>query len=132
MSKSYAAEPINATWFGNLAIEGYDSVAYFTENRAIEGSEEFQIEWNNANWRFSSAENLALFEEDPEKYSPQYGGYCAWAVSNNRLAEIDPEQFHLHDDKLYLNYNARVQELWLPEKLERIGRADANYPGLVD
>ena len=69
-----AAEPINATWFGKLAIEGYDSVAYFTENHAVEGSEEFELEWNNANWRFSSAENLALFESDPEKYSPQYGG----------------------------------------------------------
>ncbi len=73
-----------------------------------------------------------MFLANPEKYAPQYGGYCAYAVSNNGLADIDPEQFHIYEDKLYLNYNARIQQEWLPEKLERIEAANENFPNLVD
>lgn len=127
-----AVEPINTTWIGNLAVEGYDSVAYFTQNQAVKGEKEFQIEWNDANWRFSSQEHLDLFVAEPEKYAPQYGGYCAYAVSKNATANIDPTQFSIVDGKLYLNYNADVQELWLPEKDELIDLADGYWPGLVD
>lgn len=129
---AFSAEPINTTWFGNLAVDGYDTVAYFTDGKAIEGDKEYQTEWMGANWRFASAEHMSLFLENPEKYAPQYGGYCAYAVSNNDLAGIDPEQFHIHEGKLYLNYNAAIQQEWLPEKLERIEAADKNFPGLVD
>ncbi len=127
-----AADPINTTWIGNLAVEGYDTVAYFTEGKAVEGDREYQTEWMGANWRFASEEHLALFLENPEKYAPQYGGYCAYAVSNDDLAGIDPEQFHIHEGKLYLNYNARIQQEWLPDKIERIEAADKNFPELVD
>ncbi len=130
--KTTAAEPVNTTWIGNLAIEGYDTVAYFAENRAVEGKKEYQLEWMDANWRFSSQENLELFQVDPEKYAPQYGGYCAWAVSNNALADIDPDQFTIVDGKLYLNYNAAVQEKWLPEKEARIELANEYWPELID
>ena len=130
-SSAFAADPINTTWRGNLAVEGYDTVAYFTQNEAVKGKKEFQLEWSDANWRFSSAENKALFEADPEKYAPQYGGYCAWAVSNNALADIDPKRFTIFNDKLYLNYNKAVQKKWLPEKEERIKIADQNWPELV-
>ena len=129
---AHAAEPINTTWIGNLAVEGYDTVAYFTENKPVKGKKEFQIEWQGANWRFSSEEHLDLFVANPEKYAPQYGGYCAWAVSNNALAGIDPSQFTILDDKLYLNYNATVQNKWFPEKEKRIELADQFFPGLVD
>lgn len=129
---SWSSEPINTTWIGNLAVEGYDTVAYFTENKAIKGEKDLEIEWSGANWRFSSQENLELFQSAPEKYAPQYGGYCAWAVSNDALADIDPKQFHIHEDKLYLNYNKTVQEKWLPEKIERIKTADKNFPSLID
>lgn len=127
-----AVEPINTTWIGNLAIEGYDTVAYFTQNQPVEGKKEFQLEWHGANWRFSSMEHLELFKADPEKYAPQYGGYCAWAVSKNATADIDPTQFTVLNGKLYLNYNATVQSKWLPEKERRIELADQYWPGLVD
>ncbi|MEQ9565919.1 MAG: YHS domain-containing (seleno)protein [Porticoccaceae bacterium] len=130
--QTLAAEPVNSTWLGNLAIEGYDTVAYFTDGKAIEGKKEFQTEWMGANWRFANEDNLALFLEDPEKYVPQYGGYCAYAVSNDTLASIDPEQFHIHNGKLYLNYNAKIQKQWLQEKVERIDAADQYFPDLID
>lgn len=127
-----AADAVRTTWLGNLAVEGYDPVAYFTENAAVKGSKEFQWEWMDANWRFSSEENLNAFKLEPEKYAPQYGGYCAWAVSNNYTAGIDPEQFTVLDGKLYLNYNAEVQTMWTAERGERIKLADEYWPGLID
>lgn len=132
ISPTHAVEPINTTWVGNLAVEGYDTVAYFTENKAVKGKKEFQTEWHNANWRFASQQHLDLFIENPEKYAPQYGGYCAWAVSNNATADIDPTQFTIFEDKLYLNYNATVQKKWLPEKENRINLANEYWPNLVD
>jgi len=129
---TFAADPLNTTWIGNLAIEGYDTVAYFTDGEAVEGRKEYQTEWMNANWRFATDEHLHMFLANPEKYAPQYGGYCAYAVSNNGLADIDPEQFHIYEDKLYLNYKARILQEWLPEKLERIEAANENFPNLVD
>lgn len=128
----WAADPIRTTWIGNLAIEGYDAVAYFTENQAVKGNEDYELEWENANWRFSSAENLAAFQEDPERYAPQYGGYCAWAVSNGATAGVDPKQFSVVDDKLYLNYNANIQNQWVKEQDRRIELADEYWPTLID
>lgn len=87
-------------------------MAYFTENRAIEGDAEFELEWKGANWRFASAANLAAFRESPEMYAPQYGGYCALAVSQNSTAGIDPSQFTVHNGKLYLNYNKQIKARW--------------------
>lgn len=128
----HAIDPINTTWRGNLAIEGYDAVAYFTENQAVKGSDDHEVEWMDANWRFSSAENLALFQLAPQDYAPQYGGYCAWAVSNGKTANIDPDQFTIVDNKLYLNYNAKIQEKWLADRDALIDLADQNWPELID
>ena len=132
ISSTHAVEPINTTWRGNLAVEGYDTVAYFTENQPVKGKKEFQTEWRDANWRFASQEHLNLFQENPEKYAPQYGGYCAWAVSKNATASIDPAQFTIFNDKLYLNYNAKIQKQWTPVKEEKIALADGYWPELVD
>jgi len=92
-----AVDAINTTRFGNVAIEGYDPVAYFTQSRPVKGDSDFEYEWKDAKWRFSSAENLALFTANPEKYAPQYGGYCAYAVAKNTTASIDPTQFTVVD-----------------------------------
>jgi YHS domain-containing protein len=94
---------VNASFTGT-AIEGYDPVAYFNEGRPVEGKSEFSQEWMDATWYFASAENRDLFAADPEKYAPQYGGYCAWAVSQGYTANIDPQAWKVVDDKLYLNY----------------------------
>ena len=132
LNVGWAVDPISTSWFGNLAIEGYDAVAYFTENRPVKGDKKYELEWEDAKWRFSSAENLTAFREDPERYAPQYGGYCAWAVSNGDTAGIDPSQFSVVDDKLYLNYNTNIQQKWLDERDKRIEMADELWPTLID
>jgi hypothetical protein len=83
-------------------------------------------------WRFASAEHRDLFVANPEKYAPQYGGYCAYAVSQNSTAGIEPEQFTIVGEKLYLNYNAKIQSRWLDQRDEFIIAADANWPGVIE
>lgn len=126
-----AVDPTYTSIFSDKAIKGYDTVAYFTENRAVEGHDAFQTDYNGAVWLFSSAENLALFEQDPEKYAPQYGGYCAYAVANNSTASIQPELFTVHNGKLYLNYNQSVNKKWTADKESFIAAADRNWPALL-
>ena len=126
-----AADQIYTSWFNNLAIKGYDPVAYFTENTAVKGKKQWQFEWRGAQWRFSSAANLNLFKAAPEQYAPQYGGYCAWAVAQNKLAGIDPEQFSLVDGKLYLNYNESIKNRWLADKKQLIDTADKQWPAVL-
>lgn len=126
-----AVDPVYTAYFSNKAIKGYDTVAYFTENKAVKGSEEFSFEYKGVFWLFSSAENLALFTEDPSKYEPQYGGYCAYAVAKNQTASIKPNLFTIYEGKLYLNYNSSVNDKWLKQKEEFIQSADKNWPSLL-
>ena len=114
------------------AIEGYDTVAYFTESKAVKGNRDFKHRWKDANWYFSSQENLELFKDDPEKYAPQYGGYCAYAVAKNDLAKIDPNQFTVLNDKLYLNYNKRINRKWNRKRDEYIADANDNWPSVLN
>jgi len=126
-----AVDPVNKTWRG-VAVKGYDPVAYFTDSRAVEGSPDHQYEWNGAIWRFSSEEHRALFAAEPEKYAPQYGGYCAWAVSQGSTAGIDPRAWKIVDGKLYLNYSPKIQEKWSKDIPGNIAAADRNWPGIVE
>ena len=87
-TQAFAVEPVYTSFFSNKAIKGYDTVAYFTENKAVEGQAAFSTDYQGAKWLFSSQENLDLFIADPEKYAPQYGGYCAYAVAQNSTASI--------------------------------------------
>ncbi|WP_206020238.1 YHS domain-containing (seleno)protein [Rhodovarius crocodyli] len=113
-----------------LAIQGYDPVAYFTENRARRGRYEISTRWNGATWRFATAEHRRLFLEDPARYAPAYGGFCAYAVSEGYTATVDPTAFTIVDGRLYLNYSHGVQARWRENRDERIRRADGNWPGL--
>lgn len=115
----------------DTAILGYDSVAYFTENKPVPGLDAYTYSWMGAKWKFSSQKNLDLFKATPEKYAPQYGGYCAWAVSQDHTAGIDPEAWKIVDGKLYLNYDKDVQAKWGKDIPGNIGKADANWPGLL-
>lgn len=126
-----AVDPVYSNWRG-LAIRGADPVAYFTEGKHIDGKSEFSLEYMNATWRFASAENKAAFESAPDEYAPQYGGYCAWAVSQGYTASIDPDVFTIVDGKLYLNYSEGVLEDWLADRDAFIAKADANWPGIRD
>lgn len=101
-----AEEPVNTGYFGDVAIKGYDPVAYFTQNQAVEGSPQYSHRWLGAEWHFASAENRDLFVADPAKYAPQYGGYCADGVSFGTVTtNIDPKAWRIIDDKLYLSYD---------------------------
>ena len=127
-----AKDLIYTPLFSNLAIRGYDTVAYFKENKALEGESDYEFKWQGATWRFSNAENLDLFRANPEKYAPQYGGYCGWAVAHNKTASIEPDKFDIHDGKLYLSYSAKIQDQWLADKENLIVKADKNWPGVLD
>ena len=126
-----AEKPVNTTLFG-VAIKGYDPVAYFTDNKPAKGDSQFAHEWNGAKWQFASAEHRELFKADPEKYAPQFGGYCAWAVSQNYTANTDPETaWKIVNGKLYLNYSRDVQKKWEGDVPGNIIKAEANWPKLL-
>lgn len=110
------------------AIRGYDPVAYFTESKPVKGNEKLVYSWNNANWYFSSQENMDLFKASPEKYAPQYGGYCAYGLSNGYKAPTDADAWTIENGKLYLNYNTEVRGMWNKDRKERIEKADKNWP----
>ncbi len=97
--------PVYTGTFSNTAVSGYDTVAYFTQGKPVKGSTEFRTTYNGAEWRFASAANLAKFRANPGRYAPQYGGYCAWAVSQGYTASGDPTVWKVVGGKLYLNYN---------------------------
>jgi YHS domain-containing protein len=125
---SWAVDAIYTPWHSNLAIKGYDPVAYFLENRPVEGLAEFEYDWQGATWRFANAEHRQRFIDDPQAYAPQYGGYCAYAVANGSTAGIDPTQFSVVDGKLYLNYSRRIQSRWLEDRAGYIASADEQWP----
>lgn len=114
-----------------LALDGYDSVAYFKENLPREGKPEFTADYNGAKWQFVSAENRDAFNKEPAKYAPQYGGYCAWAVGHNYTAKGDPQAWKIVDDKLYLNYNKDVQAKWQEDIPKYIQDGDQNWKNLA-
>lgn len=126
-----AKSPIYTAFFSDLAVAGYDTVAYFTEHKPVKGNKRFVTEYKGAEWRFKNADNLAMFKADPEKYAPQYGGYCAWAVAMNDTAKGDPLQWTVHSGKLYLNYDTEIQTKWLKDKEGFINAADKNWPGVI-
>ncbi len=127
---SLGANPVNKTFFGSKAIEGYDVVAYFLQKRPVQGKKKYSFHWKGANWFFASAKNRDLFKKAPKKYAPQFGGYCAYAVSKGHTAGIDPNAWDIYKGKLYLNYDRDVQAKWRKNKALYIKRADKNWPAL--
>ena len=122
--------PVYAT--NGIAINGYDPVAYFAEEKPVEGSAEFTSEWDGATLQFSSAENKALFDADPDKYAPAYGGYCAYAVSKGYTASTDPGAWSIYEGRLYLNYSKSVRALWSVNKKGHVESANANWPKVLE
>ena len=112
----------------SIAINGFDPVAYFAENKPIKGDAAFTYEWKGANWLFSSKANRDLFVGNPGKYEPQYGGYCAYGCSKGKKATTDPQAWSIVEGKLYLNNSPAVQEKWLKEQKARIELADKYWP----
>jgi YHS domain-containing protein len=115
---------------GGLAIRGYDPVAYHQQSAPVKGSSQFSYQWQGATWLFANAEDRDRFRVEPERYAPQYGGYCAYAVSKGRTASIDPGAWRIVDGKLYLNYSKGVQKKWEQDVPGNIVKADRSWPGL--
>jgi len=111
-----------------LVIGGYDAVAYFKDSKAVKGDAQHKLEWSGATWHFSSAANRDEFKANPEKYAPQYGSYCAWAMARNEKANIDPNSWKIVDGKLYLNYDKKIQGLWEADIPGFIKKADGFWP----
>ncbi len=96
-----------------IALKGYDPVAYIQNSEAKPGNSEFTVAWGDANWQFTSAENMTLFEQDPEAYAPQFGGFCSFAASKGFTADISPDAWHVLDGKLYVFADENVQADWI-------------------
>jgi YHS domain-containing protein len=134
---AFAAPPINTlknsffTSRTDTAINGYDTVAYFTQNAPVKGQDAHTYEWKGAKWKFATAANLELFKGNPDKYAPQYGGYCAYGVVQDGLVKVDPDQFTIYEGKLYLNYDASVQKDWAKDRAGYIKQADIKFPQLL-
>lgn len=140
--QAYAAQPLINTYgkgggyFSDpprteIAIKGYDTVAYFKENKPMKGSDNFVTNWKGAKWKFASKENLDAFTKEPEKFAPQFGGYCAYGVAQGYLVKIEPEQFKILNGKLYLNYDEDVSEKWSKDTSGYIKTADKNFPEVL-
>ncbi len=112
----------------DIGVKGYDPVAYFTLGQPTPGLDQYTYRWKGVTYRFASADNLNRFKTDPEKYLPQYGGYCAYAMAINRIADIDPSRWAIVDGKLYLNNNFLSYHLWSLNKSGNIAAADRNWP----
>ncbi len=128
---STAAAPARYYAQDGIAIGGADPVAYFTDSAYVPGTSEFTHDWNGVTWQFSSAKNRDSFAANPTNYEPQYGGFCAWAVSQGYTAEIDPSAWKIVEGKLYLNYDQKIQAKWAKDIPGNIAKANSNWPGVL-
>lgn len=113
-----------------LAAHGYDVVAYITQGQALKGEPAFQASWRNATFRFANADHRDRFLANPEQYAPQYGGFCAYAVSRGYTADVDPEAWSVVGGRLFLNYSKSVRQAWLADRDENIAKGDRNWTTL--
>lgn len=124
-----AVGPVYAT--GGVAINGYDPVAYFDENRPVAGRAELAYEHDGVTWLFSSERRRDRFSADPARYLPQFGGYCAYAVGSGYSARSDPAAFSIVDDKLYLNFDLATRDAWIQNAAALIEAGERNWPGVL-
>ena len=115
-----------------VGIKGYDPVAYFTDNQPIKGSAQFQIDSNGVTYHFASARSKAVFDANPGKYEPQFGGFCAWAVSQGYTAPIDPNAFQVVNGRVLLQYSLSVRKQFSQDTEGNLRKADANWPAIVE
>jgi len=114
------------------AINGYDPVAFFRNSKPVMGADSLSYSWKGATWFFANRSNLQSFKEKPEKYAPQYGGYCAYGTSQGHKAPTEVGTWTILDDKLYFNYNEKVKRLWVKDQSGYIQKADQQWPEIED
>lgn len=113
---------------GGKAIKGYDPVAFFTQSKPVKGADSLSYQWKDATWLFSTRQNLEAFKANPDKYAPQYGGYCAYGTSQGHKAPTQTDTWTVVNDKLYFNYNSGVKTLWTKDEQNLILVADQKWP----
>ncbi|WP_258103590.1 YHS domain-containing (seleno)protein [Marinoscillum sp. MHG1-6] len=118
---------VNQPMFSNVAINGYDPVAYFTKDKPMQGLESVTFQWSDATWQFASEENRALFQANPEKYAPAFGGYCSFAVSKGFTANTDPEVFKIVDETLYLFADEDMKANWVEDQRTNLSLSQQNW-----
>jgi YHS domain-containing protein len=114
-----------------VIIDGYDAVAYFTDNKPVMGSQQFSENYDGATYWFASAEHAALFKTNPEKYAPQYGAFCGYAVSIGKLRPVDPTIFQIENGRLILQHTKEAYNLFNEDLKANVVKADSKWPGLV-
>ena len=115
----------------NVIIEGYDPVAYFTDNKPVKGEEKFSAEYRGGTYWFASAEHAELFKKDPATYAPQYGAFCGYAVSIGKLRPVDPKIFQIENGRLILQHTREAYDLFNEDLKKSIEMADKNWPVIV-
>lgn len=119
------------TLFAGLGAKGYDVVAYFTDGKPIPGSDEYTREYGGVIWKFASREHKDLFVQNPQKYAPQFGGFCTWGVANGKLFDVDPvDGWKIVDSRLYMNFNAELNATFAEDPEGFIVKANGNWGGL--
>ena len=130
-----AVNTLEAGLFGTrpsgIAIRGYDTVAYFTEGKALKGDSGIQTNWNGATWFFSSSAHREMFLSDPERFAPQFGGYCAYGVAMGGLYKVEGDQWSIIDGKLYLSYDEEWRRKWIHDATAKLAEAATNYATLL-
>jgi YHS domain-containing protein len=126
---AHADEVVNVDKNG-LALQGYDPVVYFTDCKPVKGAPQFTATYKGATYQFASADHKQLFEKAPAKYEPQFGGFCGYAASINKLAPIQVEYFQVLHDRLILQHNEKASKLWHQDVEGNLKKADANWPKL--
>ena len=126
-----APDAIYTGTFSNVALSGYDTVGYFTQGKPVLGSARFKTVYKGAEFHFASAANLAKFKANPAAYAPQYGGYCAWAVSQGYTASADPKVWKIVGGKLYVNYDKDIGAKWAKNIPGFIAAANKNWPKIL-
>lgn len=132
ISAQSAEPPINVLDGDRLAIHGYDPVAYFVDGGPRRGRADLVVEHEGAIWRFASDANRKRFIENPARYTPAFGGYCAYGVAQGSLVKIDPEAWTILNDRLYLNYDLDIRDEWLKDVSGYLKTADTKWPKLVN
>jgi len=127
-----AAELVNTAGASGIAVSGYDTVAFFTDKKPVNGDPSFSAKYQGATYIFASKEHKALFEANPEKYAPQCGGFCAYGVSVNALFPVDINTWQVRDGKLYLNLNKAILKKFNADFEGNVAKADKNWPSLVE
>lgn len=113
-----------------LALKGYDPVSYFTDMKPEMGVYKYKYDWAGATWQFKNEKHLKMFKQDPEKYAPQFGGYCGYGAGKGKLIHGDPNIWTIENGKVYLNVNKDVQKLFRKDLKKNIGKAEKKWPEL--